>query len=89
MQRFPDREDEDYKNILEWIRRWVKQAKEEAHSKCFPMTGNTIPHEVAWLSFMNRLTYHSSAIRAAKARKKTSEQQGQILLCSYTRSTEC
>ena len=35
MQRFPDREDEDYKNILDWIRRWVEQAKEEAHSKYF------------------------------------------------------
>ena len=53
------------------------------------MTGNTVTHEVAWLSFMNKLTYCSSAIRATKVRRKTSEQEGQILLCSYTRSTDC
>ena len=35
MQRFPSREDEDYKNILDWISGWVKQAKQEAHSKCY------------------------------------------------------
>ena len=34
MQRFPNQEDEDYRNILVWIRRWIEHAKEEAYSKC-------------------------------------------------------
>ena len=34
MQRFADREDQDYRNILGWIHSWVKQAKKEAQSEC-------------------------------------------------------
>ena len=34
MQRFSDREDEDYKNIRDWISGWIREAEEEADSKC-------------------------------------------------------
>ena len=46
MQRFPNQEDEDYRNILVWIRHWMGQANEEAHSKC-PYNGNTIVQNLA------------------------------------------
>ena len=33
MQRFSNQGDEDFRNILVWIRRWMEQAKEEAHGE--------------------------------------------------------
>ena len=34
MQRFSNREDEDYKNIVGWIRKWTEKAQKEADGKC-------------------------------------------------------
>lgn len=34
MQRLPSREDQDYRDILQWINKWAKKAKEEADGKC-------------------------------------------------------
>ena len=34
IHRFASREDEDYQDILVWIRKWVEKAKETALSKC-------------------------------------------------------
>lgn len=34
LQRFSNRDDENYQDILSWIRDWANKAKKEADGKC-------------------------------------------------------